>query len=537
MNSNRTYTVRLLVLVTLGIVLPRAAQSQSASANNVRSTNQIAAPPFAADPSSFVELYENSLGKEQLRYDSADVTKQGRNIKVDSASTLVVKIRKDRLNKDTAINQLLITAQLASGDKTTAIQVAGYSEIGKDQTSGNSQTAVSIQIASQISAVMQNFYWTAKDIIDQGISVACREYIEKDPANVTFTNSSSNPCALNQDGPTLAKTAKSVFLVYRDGEAKKIPAFFGAPANAEVVAALGDEIFGMDLQTIQAIGSTFPNNVDALFLTSTTPDGQADAARILFSRVLLSYRDFQMSYQSSKQESAQCAARSAAQATQPCAEKCSSCTKAVKNVDDFFHYETDKLVDKLKDNVVSGQIDLLNSGAKDGDTVTIKIESKAIGRDGTSAVLQLNILVRNYGYRVATSPSMLFIRRIGVTEADQATQNLTAVRFAPSPGVTFGVTLLPRHPKLLSALAPGLGVNLSFMNYNDPRDYNLSSGTFKNTTPVNVQFGTGVVVSLFNNMIQTTYGWNLNAPQRRTYWGIGFGFFDVAKYFAKQFGK
>jgi hypothetical protein len=37
------------------------------------------------------------------------------------------------------------------------------------------------------------------------------------------------------------------------------------------------------------------------------------------------------------------------------------------------------------------------------------------------------------------------------------------------------------------------------------------------------------VVSLFDNMAQFTYGWNLQVTTRRDYWGLGFGFLEVGK--------
>ncbi len=469
----------------------------------------------SADPAKFIALWEQTHKDSSIRYDPGNAELRLRIIKVDSASTLVVKILPELIDKDTALNQLLISAQLTSGDKTTDVPVSGYSEIGKDQTTGDSQNAVSIQTVAQIGALMENFYWTARDILDQGFSPECRQALETKP-NDTPLPGMGGPC--KEDDATIADTTSKLFVVYRSSEAKAIPAFFADPHNQAVVKLLSSQIFGMDAASLTAVAGDFTQALTTLYGTSSTVPAKHDAARSLLARVWLAYRDIRLDYSEYLRE--------------PCKPEGGD----VASIHNYAVCRTRELVDILKKNLASGQIDLATAGAKDGDRLTITIESKGIDANGTSAVLKLNLLIRNYGYRTAVSPSLLFIRRISVTEADKADRQLNPVRFAPTPGVTYGVTFLSRSG-LMSALAPGLGANVTFMNFNDPTDFNISTGKFTNSTAVNVQFGAGVVVSLFNNMVQATYGWNLNAPQKRTYWGLGFGFLDVAKYFANKFGK
>jgi hypothetical protein len=81
--------------------------------------------------------------------------------------------------------------------------------------------------------------------------------------------------------------------------------------------------------------------------------------------------------------------------------------------------------------------------------------------------------------------------------------------------------------KLLRGLAPGVALNVSFMNWNLPGDYDVSTGKFSTSTSSTVQVGAGFVVSLLDNAAQFTYGWNLQATERRPYWGVGFGFVEV----------
>ena len=102
------------------------------------------------------------------------------------------------------------------------------------------------------------------------------------------------------------------------------------------------------------------------------------------------------------------------------------------------------------------------------------------------------------------------------------------------------VTKKGKGRQVLTALAPGIGANVSFMNFSQPRDFDPTagavdpitmqpSGQFATTTGSNFQIGAGVIVSLFNNKLQATYGWNLNADRKRAYFGIGFGFVEVGR--------
>jgi len=93
------------------------------------------------------------------------------------------------------------------------------------------------------------------------------------------------------------------------------------------------------------------------------------------------------------------------------------------------------------------------------------------------------------------------------------------------------------YDKFLSALAPGMGVNTTFMSFSEPRDFDPATNQFTKTNGSTFQLGVGPVVSIFNNAVQFTYGWDLNVDQRRRYFGIGFGFVEVGKTFASFLKK
>jgi len=79
---------------------------------------------------------------------------------VDSGSSLILKIKKDLITKDTALNQLF--SQLSwRARQTTAVPVPGTPKSAKTNDR-RTQNAVAIQTASQISALMDNLYWSAR---------------------------------------------------------------------------------------------------------------------------------------------------------------------------------------------------------------------------------------------------------------------------------------------------------------------------------------------------------------------------------------
>jgi hypothetical protein len=106
--------------------------------------------------------------------------------------------------------------------------------------------------------------------------------------------------------------------------------------------------------------------------------------------------------------------------------------------------------------------------------------------------------------------------------------------------MTFGIAYFKRGKtswdKFARALGPGLGMNVTFMNYNDP-SFNVATSQFTNTNGTNVQVGAGIIGSLFDNKLQLSYGWNLNVERRRTYFAVGFGFIEIGKELAKYIPK
>jgi hypothetical protein len=255
-------------------------------------------------------------------------------------------------------------------------------------------------------------------------------------------------------------------------------------------------------------------------------------------------------------------------------------------VENYFNGLPKQLFKELQAYLVVGQIILPDYKGQPGDVLTVVVEAKPAAtpnnNNPTGAVLQFQIVLDGFGMSVGPSSSLFFLKRIGVPiPATSATPPTgpQPVNFAPSPGASFGFTFRYRnygkcdepahrpdsqapaeevcqnnrrlglsepdkfpdlHPnymrkensgfgQLMRALAPGLSMNVSFMNWNSPTDFDTTTGKFSSSSAASIQVGAGFVASLFDNQIQFTYGWNLQVPQNRQYWGVGFGFVEIGK--------
>ncbi len=206
-----------------------------------------------------------------------------------------------------------------------------------------------------------------------------------------------------------------------------------------------------------------------------------------------------------------------------------------------------RAIEKLKRLFTVGSISLPREDASDGERLTIRLEARGVGGASVGIPAVFTLTVKKFGWKAPlVTDSFFFIKRLGIDDEDidpprdmlgnPLFDAVREVNFAPAPGASLGATFFKRGnsswDKFLRALAPGIGINVSFMNFDDP-GFDLVNNAFTKTTGVNVQVAAGPVVSLFDNNLQFTYGWNLSADRKRRYFGVGFSFIKIAK----QVGK
>lgn len=199
-------------------------------------------------------------------------------------------------------------------------------------------------------------------------------------------------------------------------------------------------------------------------------------------------------------------------------------------------------------------------GAKDGDVLLIEIANQS-SLDGVPRKYQARFLVKRFGLERQVRDSFLFLRRqhvadLPAAETDSAASRPAPVNFEPCAGMSLLWTYHPRplYPQIAGAanpkcyslvgnrlgrlLEPGFGVNVSFPRFNSRVvDVTLDPAAEGGTKTVieyenggnKVDVAAGLVLTLFDDAIFFTYGWNLSVEEKREYVGVGFSFLDFAQ--------
>jgi hypothetical protein len=526
------------------------------------------------NPATFIKIYEDpKSGKRQLVYDPSKAGLE-RHLQstADEGSTIIILPEAKLMGSDVPLNKLYITAKLASGDTSKDVPVIGYSEIGKDKATMASQTAAAFESASNIKNKILNMSFDATDILVHGyacppsaaatptpaatpspspataLTMTLADWKQKErnidlnsdcvhniDAKIAEAASNTDPNAhVLRDTPAIQPLIQR--LNFYKPEIQKISGFFSDPQNMNIVEKIGAQIFWIDRDTLEGIAQQYQTDAQALSDFTNSEQKRAQALQSLVERTKLIYQDFG----DLRQE----VLSKISAPVGPCCSKEEWKALYDKATEAVGEERQQQAFDELKRLLAPGTISLVENKAKDGDRLTITVETVPAGGVSGGIPAVFEITVKKYGVKVGLGSSLLFIRRLGVTDAEatpptgSASAPINRVNFAPSPGVTFGIAYFKRGNtaanKFFRGLAPGMGINVSFMNFNDP-SFDLGTNKFVNTNGTNVQVGSGFIGSIFDNKLQLTYGWNLNVEQRRNYFGVGFDFIKAGEEIAKFF--
>jgi hypothetical protein len=515
-------------------------------------------PKNPLDPATFIRIFEDTKAGNRLTlYEPAKAgSKPALQLSADEVSSIAIEPSPDDMGDDPALNKLYITARLASGDSTKDLPVVGYAEVGKDKSTMAAQTGTAFQTAANVQAMILNMAYTVGDIIKYVYSpdevfresgttkrnLSLQEWMD---ASREVDFKSKNVRDIDSAIATAIKTKqydedhiqrlRERFRLFQP-EVGAISDFFTQKPNLAIVEKIGTAVFWIDHDSLARIAQQFKDNIRIAFDSNSTAEAQAKALQDLLERAKLVYKDFGDFRRDIKQ-------------LMPAGASFSSDEWTEKYQLAIQQYATDqqrKVFAELKKLLATGSISLTDNKAKDGDRLILTVESLPSDADTGGIPVVFEIAIRKYGAKIQWSPSLLFVRRLGVKDSEvtppagSTTAPITRVNFAPSPGMTFGVAYFHRGSsnwdKFVRSIGPGIGMNVSFMNYNDP-SFNLATTQFSNTNGTNVQVGAGIIGSLFDNKLQLTYGWNLNVERRRTYFGVGFGFIEIGKEVAKYVTK
>src|SRR5258706_8663922 len=432
------------------------------------------------DPATFVRIYEYTKDRGHIEIHNPGSRHDiGTHLSVDAESSVVIVPDATLLqHSELSLNKLFMSAVLASGDKQQNVEGVGYSEVGKDKASTAAQRGMAFQTADNIKNMVVNMAFTSVDILKYVYQIDANESVLDATAQAKI-KSATNDAALLQ-------RAKERFGLYKP-EIQAIGDFFTNEQNLSIMRVLGSQIFWIDSNSLEQIAKQYQDNARIAFDPNSKEQAANDALYKLLERTKLVVQDFRDLLLAVKAEENRTGSIGAASATPdkkpcPCAEETMGpgLTEADKK-----HLTRICAIERVSQNTQSkafqgltklfapGFVSLRAAKAADGNLLTLTIE--AMGADGSPvgipAVFEIDI--KKYGTRIVWGPSLLFVRRLGVTDAEatpptgSATAPVNRINFAPSPGTTFGVAYFKRGTggwdKFLRTLGPGMGMNVTFM--------------------------------------------------------------------------
>ena len=503
------------------------------------------------NPARFVKIYEVPKAKNgkvktaedaeiygKLIYDYKNPDSRLRNTRLTADESSSLAIFPDTTGRNIAFNTIYMAAELSSADTKQNLEVINYSEVG---------TAPSAD-----AFIIGASFETARNILDKLIALQRRstdilKYVQGITAKGEIPEAKLNELIeidAQANAADLRARARIAFDQYAP-EVESISNFILTETNRNIVERVANNVFHIDRDTLIAIAKQF--STDA----ALSHNSDNAATRRLLSRTIQVYKDFQ----SAREEIGRLVINGGQDKPAQSAERgrlvkrlreliaAHDDATALAVARDLYAYDrSDEVISNLRQSKFPvGWVSLDEARAKDGDNLKLTVRVQNPANAGTGNKVPFYVAVKRYGVKLHWASSFMFLKRTDITAADlipDANGNaLTDVNFAPSPGVSYGFTYFKRGDgggsKFIRTLAPTIGVNVSFMNFNDP-GFDLSTGMFTNTKGADVQVGTGPIISLFNNKLHfIPIGWNLNVDRKRRYWGIGFGFVE----FAKELGK
>jgi hypothetical protein len=512
----------------------------------------------------------------KLIYDGRTEGLNSTRLTADESSTIVIV--PDVHGRDIAFNTIYMAAELSSGDNKQNLEVINYSEVGTAPSDNAFIIGASFETARNIIYKLITLQRRSTDVLKYSLKyyklgeIPPKTGPDRDGVTQNGLDEIIDIDKLRTNQALLDRARES-FKQFGP-EINSIAGYLVTETNRNIVERVANNLFHLDRDILIAISKQFSNDVE--LLDSADKDIQNLAIRRLLYRTLQLYKDFQPARaeiidiasngplnESETAEKGQLYKRLAEmrkrieklandESKLPIGDKSREqisllkdglTLEALKIARDIYAFDrSNEAITNLRDTKFpNGWVSLDEARAQDGDTLKLTIRVQNPANAGTGNKVPFYIAVKKYGVKLHWASSFMFIKRVGITDEDLTPDEdgnaLSAVNFAPSPGVSYGFTYFKRGDtggsKFLRALAPTVGINVSFMNFNDP-GFDLQTGMFTNTTGTDVQVGAGPIVSLFNNKLHfIPVGWNLNANEKRKYWGVGFGFIEIAKELGK----
>ncbi|MGA2268846.1 MAG: hypothetical protein ABSH44_10295 [Bryobacteraceae bacterium] len=521
--------------------------------------------PLRLSPFNLVTIYEHTDRERILHYSPVNADLESETFAVDKSSKLRIEINADTLASDAVLGQLKMSATLTGSDgKSAKVEVINYAQIDVDPKSQKSQQGVNTQAARDLKGTIEDLYYTTEDLVanlygEDPLDWSAKWWTDRNQPGV------AQALLQNMDKSKIDGLDRG-YKYKKDEIVNIVNALTASPVLVRMVA---EPVFGMNSATMKALATDFTKNLDIMLGAQYKPDA-VDAARLAVVQTTLAVFNDLM-YTQDYIEGRELIAPSL-----PDGEA------ADEEFDEMYRQE----IEQMKSRILPGEIDLPSYQAQDGGQLVLQIQMQSasdsadgggnsLGSPATSSA-SFTVQIKDYRTRAEVVDSAFYIRRLN--DVPDANGKLTRVNFPAAAGVTLDVTFRNRGPfhgllhkcadqtgvlhelnggtcngdqtellvsnaikrnRFFTALAPGLGVNVSLLSFPNPGRLHLNAQgqpalnsqnqPYDVDSPAAVQVGAGFVGSVFGGMVQFTFGWDLNVEAPRAYWGVGFSFTKVAQ--------
>ena len=431
--------------------------------------------------------------------------------------------------------EVLISAHVkGTGDaEIRPIEVHGYSQIGEEYERATAR----IRSTKELAALLGEVSRRANDFYDLVYQLDL-----EDEEKTRFRSSTD---ALTDDGIARRIVPRLVDRLLASRSVWTVPLTrFTSPEDRQLIEALAD-VKRRDADVLQALARDVLrafDSIEALSVTGFDGDEELEEARLHLLTIQQDIDELGQLAFSSLEGSGELQTSS----------------KSPEEV--FAERTTEYFLGFLKDT----DIFVPTTGAKSGDDIVVRI-SNGNGTPELHRDFVLSIKVEDFGFAREITDSFFFLKRSGVDESDDVVaddsmaesdgmgdgsmgMDMTGsmesprdVNYEPAPGVTLAWTYRPRrqHGRFMQTLAPGFGVNVSFprfgsrvtsFDFGDPSadPPTVTRATVEESSD-EIEVASGLVLTLFDNALQFTYGWNLNVDEKREYFGVGFSFVELIR--------
>lgn len=586
--------MRLLVLV--GMLVCISAAARATTALTLETDPDPCFHISDMDPKEYVRILEVRKHKKIVLYDPRIPELRSQELRANNDSKILVQILKYELPCNSALGGVHVRARLDRHEgEDVELAVGNYRELGTDEDDEPTQEGLALKSLENTTAAVLNLFNLVEEILTSSESSECAPSCV-DAVRHTAERRYTDPMAGDEgetrfDFPSecIADQAYACeerlkllgqLAVAEKARIEQLAQTFRSNSNHAVSAFISNQIFQRDLGSFQVDVGDF---IAAITTLASGQEDDRNAARLTVYRDAVGvYLRFYEHFHKTRTQL--------------------GLARDEFSRDDYRQVLQNLFIQSLRGNILDGEIALPSQDAKNRDTLLLWVRAHDNESDvDESGDYTFRVKLRNFGVHLNLTDSLLFIKRMGVSEDDEVTelagemgendgdetvQQVTgAVRFVPAAGISCGISWRPRAlrryigrlkhareneptastlsksqkrvrdgrdeeeyfidralvstrpagpwTKLGEALTPGIGLNVSFLDFGDIDG--ITRDSINEGNPFEV--GVGPIVTLFDNKVQIAYGYNLQARRKKQYWALGFNVIGTARSLINRIGQ